>query len=312
MTAPLLAVVGPTASGKTEASVPVAEALGAEIVCVDSMLVYRGMDVGTAKPDAEARRRVRHHLLDLVDPAEPFSVRRFQREARSAIEGAHARGRDALLVGGGSLYYRAVVDDLAFPETEPAIRALLETEARGVGGDALHRRLAELDPLAASRIEPANVRRTVRALEVAAVTGRPFSDFARDWDRYPKGAVRAVGIDCPRPVLARRIERRVAAMVPGLLAETRALMERGFAGFLTSTQAIGYAEAVALLEGAVGEDEMVARTVRRTKALARRQMAWLRRDPRIRWFAAGDGGASEMVPELIEHLRSMSTQEVPA
>jgi tRNA dimethylallyltransferase len=312
MTAPLLAVVGPTASGKTEASDPEAEALGAEIVCVDSMLVYRGMDVGTAKPDAEARVRVRHHLLDLVDPAEPFSVHRLQREARTAIDAVRAGGHPVLVVSGGGLYYRAVVDRLGFPRTEPATRALLEAEARVVGPDALHRRLAELDPAAASRIEPPNVRRTVRALEVAAITGRPFSDFAKDWDRYPSETVRAAGVDCPRPVLARRIERRVAAMVPGLLAETRALMEGGFVAFLTSTQAIGYAEAVAFLEGVIGEDEMVARTVRRTKALARRQMAWLHRDPRIRWFATGDGGASEVVPELIEHLRSMSTQEVPA
>jgi tRNA dimethylallyltransferase len=312
MSPPLLALVGPTASGKTEASIPLAEALGAEILCVDSMLVYRGMDVGTAKPGGEARRRVRHHLLDLVDPAEPFSVGRFQRAARAAAEEARSRGHEPLLVSGGGLYYRAVVDGLDFPGTEPATRSLIEAEARAVGAAAMHRRLAGLDPVAASRIEEANVRRTVRALEVAALTGRPFSDFAKDWNRYPGEAVRAVGIDCSRSVLARRIERRVAAMVPGLLAETRTLVEGGFVGFLTSTQAIGYAEAVALLEGAIGEDELIGRTVRRTKALARRQMAWLRRDPRIRWLAAGEGGASELVPELIGHLRSVPTQEVPA
>jgi tRNA dimethylallyltransferase len=312
MTERLLAIVGPTASGKTEASIPVAEALGAEILCVDSMLVYRGMDVGTAKPDASARLRVPHHLLDLADPAEPFSVLRFQGEAEAAIECVRAAGRAPLLVGGGGLYYRAVVDRLEFPGTEPATRALLEAEVLAVGAGALHRRLDQIDPVAASRIGPANTRRTVRALEVAAITGRPFSGFAEAWGRYPEGAVRAVGIDVPRAVLYRRIERRVAAMVPGLVEETRALVERGFDRFLTSSQAIGYAEAVAHLEGGIGEDELVARTVRRTKALARRQLAWLRRDPRIRWFPAGERGAVEVVPELIEHLGAISTQGVSA
>jgi tRNA dimethylallyltransferase len=312
MTEPYLAIVGPTASGKTQASIAVAEALGAEILCVDSMLVYRGMDVGTAKPDAAARMRVPHHLLDVADPSEPFSVLRFQREFERAVDRVRAAGGTALLVAGGGLYYRAAVDGLRFPGTEPWTRALLETEARTLGVAALHARLSGIDPAAASKIEPANGRRTVRALEVAAITGLPFSSFADAWDRYPADAVRAVGIDVPRPALYRRIERRVAEMVPGLLRETRALMERGFERFLTSSQAIGYAEAVAHVEGALGEDELVARTVRRTKALARRQMAWLRRDPRIRWFPAGDRGAVDVVPELIEHLGANRRQGVPA
>jgi tRNA dimethylallyltransferase len=149
-------------------------------------------------------------------------------------------------------------------------------------------------------------------LEVAAVTGRRFSSYATAWGRYPEGAVHAAGIAIPRPALARRIQARVVAMAPGLLDETRVLVERGFARFLTASQAIGYAEAVSFLEGRIGRDELVARTVRRTNALARHQMAWLRRDPRIRWFPAGDGGAADVVPELIEHLGTTSRREVPA
>jgi tRNA dimethylallyltransferase len=299
-----LALVGPTASGKTEASLPLAEALGAEIVCVDSMLVYRGMDVGTAKPTAGDRRRVSHHLLDVAEPTEPFSVATFQRLARAAVLEIEARGCRVLLVGGGGLYYRAVVDGLAFPGTSRGTRALLEAEAVALGPEALHGRLSSFDPEAASRIGAGNARRTIRALEVAALTGRPFSHYYGEWSAYPEGAVRAAGIDLPRAVLHRRIEQRVHRTMPGLLEETSRLLERGSGRFLTSSQAIGYAEAVACLQGSMGQDEAAARTVRKTKALARRQMAWLRRDPRIRWFLAGEDGAVGVLDELIGYLRS--------
>jgi tRNA dimethylallyltransferase len=299
----LLALVGPTASGKTEAALPIAEALNAEIVCVDSMLVYRGMDMGTAKPTPEQRKQIPHHLIDLVDPAEPFSVARFQELANGAIADIRGRGRHPLLVGGGGLYHRAVVDGLEFPGTVPATRALLQAEAAALGSEALHRRLEAFDPEAAAKIEPTNARRTVRALEVAALTGRAFSSYAVAWDRYPSTAVRAAGIDLPRQDLHRRIERRVTAMMPGLLDETRILLARGFGSFLTSSQAIGYAEGVACLVGAIGEEEAAAMTIRRTKGLARRQMAWLRRDPRIRWFPAGPEGAVGVVDEIVGYLR---------
>jgi tRNA dimethylallyltransferase len=299
----LLALVGPTASGKTEASVPIAQALEAEIVCVDSMLVYRGMDVGTAKPSPEQRQRVCHYMLDLVDPAEPFSVARFQELSDHAIADIRGRGRHPLLVGGGGLYYRAVVDELEFPGTVPATRALLAAEAAALGSEALHRRLEAFDSEAAAKIEPTNARRIVRALEVAALTGRAFSSYSVAWDRYPSAAVRAAGVDLPRQELHRRIGRRVVAMMPALLDETRKLLESGFGSFLTSSQAIGYAEGVAFLEGAIGEEEAVAMTIRRTKGLARRQMAWFRRDPRIRWFQAGPEGAVELVDEIVAYLR---------
>jgi tRNA dimethylallyltransferase len=300
---PLAALVGPTASGKTDASLRVAEGLGAEIVCVDSMVLYRGMDVGTAKPSPEERARVPHHMIDLIDPSEPFSVARFQEEASRALGGIDERGQGALLVGGSGLYFRAVVDGLRFPGTTPRTRGLLETEAAVLGPLAMHSRLAGFDPAAAHKIEPGNVRRTVRALEVAAITGRPFSAYGRAWGRFPRRAVRAAGVEVPRSVLHRRIERRVEAMMPGLLKETGVLLARGSGRFLTSSQAIGYAEAVAVLEGTLSEEEAAAATVRRTKALARRQMAWFRRDPRIRWFPAGEGGALAVVPEILGYLR---------
>ncbi|HEX9123444.1 MAG TPA: tRNA (adenosine(37)-N6)-dimethylallyltransferase MiaA [Actinomycetota bacterium] len=300
---PLLALVGPTAAGKTKAGVAVAESLDAEIVSVDSMLVYRGMDVGTDKPGPAERARVPHHLLDVAEPEDPFSVARFQALSRLAVEEIRGRAHRVLLVGGSGLYFRAVVDDLEFPGTDPAARRELEIQAAALGPERLYARLAGLDPVAADRIEPANIRRTVRALEVAAVTGRPFSSFAAAWDRYPAGKVRAAGIDIPRNVLSRRIEARVRAMVDsGLVEETRGLLERGLFGWLTASRAIGYAESARYLEGELSLDEAVAQTVRRTKELARRQMVWFRRDPRIRWFRAGAEGAASVVDELVGYL----------
>ena len=306
---PLLALVGPTGSGKTEASLPIAEALDAEIVCVDSMLVYRGMDVGTAKPSPEARRGVRHHLVDLVDPSEPFSVARFQSMAAAAAGDILARGRRRFLVGGTGLYFRAVVDGLKFPGGDPGTRQLLEAEARLIGAHNLHGRLASFDPEAAGRIDPANARRTVRALEVAAATGLPFSSFYRGWDRYPPDSVRAAGVEMPREQLHSRIEERAEGMMGELLRETENLLGAGFGGFLTASQAIGYAEAMRCLEGSMTIEEAVAGIVRRTKALARRQMAWFRRDPRIRWFTVGEEGAISAAPEIIRYLARGGGQE---
>ena len=294
--APLLAIVGPTASGKTELAIEVAERIGAEIVCADSTTVYRGMDVGTAKPAPRERARVAHHLVDVAEPSESFTVARYQRLAREAIGDVRERGREPLLVGGSGLYVRAVVDDLVFPPTDPAVRARLEREATRAGARAMYERLAELDPPAADRIEPDNVRRTVRALEVAEVTGRPFSSYAEAWDRYPADRVRAVGIDVPRPGLYERIEARVREqLAEGLVEEVKELAHRGLSGWLTASQAIGYAEFARHLEGELSLDEAVARTVKRTKALARRQLAWFRRDPRVRWFAHDEPELADLV-----------------
>jgi len=304
MTVPsLLALVGPTASGKTEASIDVALAMDAEIVSVDPALVYSGVDVWTAKPTPEQRGRVRHHLLDLTDPIGPWSVAEFQRLAEAAIRDILARGRRPLLVGASGLYFRAVVDGLEFPGTDPATRRLLDAEARVIGPQAMHRRLEGFDPEAAGRIQPANARRTVRALEVAAITGRPFSSFHRAWSQNSPAAVRVAGILVPRPVLHARIEERVRSRFGELLEETRALLDRGFEPFLTSGHLIGYAEATACLRGGIGEDEAMLQVCRRDKALARRQLSWFRRDPRIRWFEAGDGGAPEIVADVVSYFR---------
>jgi tRNA dimethylallyltransferase len=296
-----LALVGPTAAGKTEASLTLGHRLGAEIVVIDSMTVYRGMDVGTAKPSPEERAVVAHHLVDVADPGETFSVARFQRLARDAVAGIRSRGRPALLVGGSGLYYRSVVDGLEFPGTDPALRAALEAEAAALGPNRLHARLADVDPDAAVRIEPANARRTVRALEVVALTGRPFSSFAEAWDRYPSGRVRAAGVAVPGDLLQGRIEARVGRQLQeGLADEVRALMDRGLE--LSARQAIGYAELAEHLAGRLTLDEARERIVRRTRNLVRRQMAWFRRDPRIRWFEAGDGGAPGLVDEIEEYF----------
>lgn len=303
---PFLALVGPTASGKTEAAVRVAEALGAEILSIDSMQVYRGMDVGTAKPTAEQRARVRHHLLDLVEPSEAFNVAAFQAAARDAADDVRRRGARPLLVGGSGLYLRAVVDRLEFPGTESDVRDDLEDEAAFAGADRMHGRLAEMDPVAASKIEPANVRRTVRALEVAAITGRPFSSYASAWEDYPADRVRAAGVRMTPEQLSSRAEERVQEMLDaGWIDEVETLVADGFGGWLTSTQAIGYAELARHLTGELGLEDAVRQTVTRTHRLARRQMAWFRRDPRIRWFDAGDGGAGSVVSELVAYLEDV-------
>jgi tRNA dimethylallyltransferase len=300
---PLLALVGPTASGKTEAAVAAAEALGAEIVSIDSTAIYRGMDLGTAKPTAAQRARVPHHLVDVAEPDEPFSVARYQALAREAIEHVRARGSRVLLVGGSGLYFRAVVDRLSFPPTDAGARSRLEKEAALVGAERMHDRLRDLDPVAAGRIQPDNVRRTIRALEVAGVTGRSFSEFARAWELYPAGRVRAAGVEMPREALAERIERRVRQQVKGgLVEEVRELLAGGLERSPTARQAIGYAELLRHLSGEISLEEAVALTVRRTKALARRQMAWFRRDPRISWFRADERGAAGVLDEILEHL----------
>lgn len=295
----LLALVGPTASGKTEAGIALAERLDREIASVDSMLVYRGMDVGTAKPTAADRDRVPHHLLDLAAPSERFTVARFQAAAHELL----ARVPDPLLVGGSGLYLRAVVDDLVFPPEDHAVRQALETEAAAVGVARLFERLADLDPVSAGKIEPGNVRRVVRALEVPAITGSRFSTFAHAWERYDPQRMRGAGIRVDRPILAIRVERRVHAMLDaGWLDEVRGLIDAGFGDWLTSTQAIGYAELARHLDDRLSLEEAVELTVKRTKELARRQMAWFRRDPRIRWFDVGESGAIEAVDRVAAYL----------
>jgi tRNA dimethylallyltransferase len=300
---PFLALVGPTASGKTEAALQVAEALGAEILSIDSMQVYRGMDVGTAKPTAEQRARVPHHLLDLVEPSEAFSVAAFQAAARETADDVRRRGLRPLLVGGSGLYLRAVVDGLEFPRTDPAVRDELQREAEALGAERMHGRLSEMDPVAAAKIEPENVRRSVRALEVAAITGRPFSSYASAWDSYPPDRVRAAGVRLTPEQLRGRVDERVQEMLDaGWLDEVEKLVAGRFGEWLTSSQAIGYAELARHLGGELSLEDAVGQIVKRTRHLARRQMAWFRRDPRIRWFDAGPEGAPNLVGDLVAYL----------
>jgi tRNA dimethylallyltransferase len=301
-----LALLGPTASGKTLAAIALAERLDAEVVSLDSMLVYRGMDVGTAKPSRAEMTRVPHHLIDVAEPSERFSVARYQALGKAALQQIGDRGRSTLLAGGSGLYYRALVDDLEFPGTHAGTRQLLEREAVAVGAGGMHSRLAELDPVGAAKIDPANVRRTIRALEVAAITGRRFSSFATAWERYPEGHVRAAGVAMRRNVLDVRARARVLAMLEaGVLDEVRGLLEQGFGGWLTSSQAIGYAEFGRHLQGQLSLEDAVERTVRRTRNLARRQETWFRRDPRIRWFEAGAGGAADVIDAVYAYLGSV-------
>jgi tRNA dimethylallyltransferase len=286
---PLVAVVGPTASGKSAVAMAAARALGdVELVSVDAMQVYRGMDVGTAKPSAEERAEIAHHLIDLVDASDDFTVADFQREFERVRFDLATRGRRGILVGGTGLYHRAVVDALTLPGEWPAVRAELLEEAATVGTPALHARLAGLDPGAAAKMEPTNTRRVVRALEVCVGSGRPFSSFGPGLDAYPPSPVVQIGLRWDRDALARRIELRVHTMVAaGLEDEVRRLHASGMSP--TAAQALGYKELIEHLDGNCSLDEAIAATITRTRQFAVRQERWFRRDPRVRWVTVHDG-----------------------
>ncbi|HTZ07461.1 MAG TPA: tRNA (adenosine(37)-N6)-dimethylallyltransferase MiaA [Acidimicrobiales bacterium] len=282
-----MALVGPTASGKSALALAAARTRpGVELVSVDSMAVYRGMDIGTDKPTPAQRAEVPYHLLDLVGPGEECTVARFQAEAEAVLADVAARRGRALLVGGTGLYLRAVVDGLRIPGRWPELAADLEREADGPGGTArLHARLADLDPAAAARIDPGNRRRVVRALEVTVGSGRPFSSFGPGLEAYPPTPFVLVGLNLDRARLDARIEERFDALLErGLLDEVRALAAAPGGLSRTARQALGYRELLAHVERGVPLEEARAEAVRRTRALARRQWAWFRRDPRIRWL----------------------------
>ncbi|HEY6429001.1 MAG TPA: tRNA (adenosine(37)-N6)-dimethylallyltransferase MiaA [Acidimicrobiales bacterium] len=287
-----VALVGVTASGKSEAALALARRRGdCDIVSVDSMCVYRGMDIGTSKPDAAARAAVPHHLLDLVDPDEDFTVTQFQRAARGALEEIAGRGRHALFVGGTGLYLRAVVDDLEIPGRYPGVAAALDAEldeGRAAPAD-LHARLAALDPVGAGRMEPTNRRRVVRALEVTLGSGRPFSAFGPGLEAYPETGTTMIGIAVGPEEMERRIAARFGAMVGrGLVDEVRALAARPKGLSRTARQALGYREILAHVEEGVPLERCLQEAFVRTRQFARRQASWFRRDPRIRWASDGD------------------------
>jgi tRNA dimethylallyltransferase len=293
------AIVGPTAAGKSEVAVDVAMALGAEVVSIDSMQSYQDLDIGSAKPSAEMRRRVPHHLLDRWPSSHELTVAEFQLAARGAIEDIAKRGLLPLIVGGSGLYFRAVVDDLELPPRSDEVRARLENEAEVLGPEALYARLQQRDPVAASRIAPTNVRRIVRALEVITVTGVPFS-ANHVWDRYESRYELAVaGLTRARPELFERIEERARAMVAsGLLEETALLVDRGLSA--TASQALGYRQVIERF--GASEQDVVAAIVKATKRFARRQESWFRADPRVRWFNARTDPSQ--VDAIVEFFRA--------
>jgi len=303
VTRPHLAIVGPTASGKSALALAAARALGdVEIVSIDSMQVYRGLDIGTAKATAAERAAVPHHLVDVAEPREEWSVARFQQEARAAVADIERRGHRALLVGGTGLYVQAVVDPLTFPPEDRAVRTgILARTATPSGLADAYAELARLDPDAAARVEPANERRIARALEVIEVTGRPFSSFGSGLQGFGSTVfpVRMAGVWLPREVLAERIVRRVGAMRDaGLVDEVRALSAAGELS-RTAAQAIGYQE---ILQHLSGEEPslgtVLEAVVVRTRQFARRQRMWFRRDPRIHWFGS-PGNPCSVLPALL-------------
>lgn len=303
MTTTHLALVGPTASGKSELALGAAHALGdVEIVSIDSMQIYRGLDIGTAKPTVAERTAVTHHMVDVADALDEWSVARFQLEARAAIADVEARGKRALLVGGTGLYVRAVIDPLTFPPEDRAVRAELEREVATADGlRGAYDELERVDPVAASRMEPGNARRIVRALEVIRVTGRPFSSFGLGLGEFgaPVVLVRLVGVWLPRRELARRIGARFAAMrEAGLVDEVRGLTARGELS-RTARQAIGYKEVLDHLDGREPSlDAALEIAEARTRKFARRQRMWFRRDPRIAWLGTA-GNPCTLLPTLL-------------
>ena len=292
-----LALVGPTASGKTELAIEVARALGdVEIVMADAMCVYRGMDIGTAKPTMEQQSQVAHHLIDLVDPDEDFSIAGFQREAKRVLADIESRSRRALLVGGSGLYVRAVVDGFSPPPQFADVRAELDAEPDTA---ALHERLRDLDPVAASRMEPGNRRRVLRALEVTLGSGRPFSSHGSGVSEYRPSNFLQVGLWIDRTALATRISQRYSAQVSaGFLGEVEALSARSRGISRTAAQALGYRELFDHLRGEATLAEALETAVSRTRAFARRQRVWFRRDPRITWIGAS-GDPRTVLPPLL-------------
>lgn len=295
--APTVAIVGSTATGKSDLAVAVALALDGEVVNADALQLYRGMDIGSAKMTPAARRAVPHHQLDVLDVTQTATVEAYQRHARAALSAIANRGRLPLLVGGSGLYVSAVLLPLDFPGTDPSVRARLEAELATVGAPALHHRLAELDPPAAAAILPANGRRVVRALEVVELTGRPFP--ARLPAPSGVDAPLVIGLDLPRDVLYARIEARVVRMfAAGLVRETLGLVGAGLRDGVTARRALGYSQVLQLLDGELDEPAAVAATVAATRRFARRQMSWFRRDPTTVWLPAD-------APDLVERALAL-------
>lgn len=304
---PLVVIVGPTAVGKTEIAIQLAERLDGEIISADSRLFYRGLDIGTAKPTEEERARVPHHLIDVADPDETWSLAVFQERAREAIRDIHARDRLPFLVGGTGQYIRAVTEGWQPPQVEPdpRLRTALESWAGEIGYDGLHERLARLDPQAAATIDPRNLRRTVRALEVIMTTGELFSAQRKQgpspYHLFVLGLIR------PRTELYERVDARIDAMLAAsLVEEVQSLLEAGYPPDLPTLSAIGYREIIAYLQGEYSLEEAITRIRRATRTYVRRQANWFKQDdPDIHWFRAGWNTVDEMEMAIRNWLQTL-------
>jgi tRNA dimethylallyltransferase len=279
--------MGPTASGKTELALALAESLPCSIVSVDSTLVYRGLDIGSAKPEPEVLQRFPHRLIDICDPSESYSAARFRDDALAALGEIRAVGRVPLLVGGTMLYFRALEQGLSpLPEADLSLRAQLRSEAEKLGWQVLHQRLAGLDPVAAGRIHPNDPQRIQRALEVIEITGRPLSELQqRRGPGLPYRLLKLARMPAARSELHRRIELRFRKMLEqGFEDEVRGLLAKGLSPALPAMRAVGYRQVVGCLQGEFGREEMIARGVAATRQLAKRQLTWLRADPQVHWL----------------------------
>jgi tRNA dimethylallyltransferase len=298
----VIAVVGPTAAGKSELALRIATEAGGEIVNADSMQLYRGMDIGTAKLPPGQRRGIPHHLLDIWDVRHPANVAEYQRLARAAVDDIRGRGKVPVLVGGSGLYLRGALDTLEFPGTDPAVRRRLEQELADHGPAPLYARLTASDPAAAARILPSNGRRIVRALEVIEVSGQPFTAALPQYESvYP---VLWLGLAVDRPELDRRIDARTGQMFAGgLVAEVERLERAGLREGRTASRALGYAQVLRALAGEWTLERAQAETALATRRFARRQESWFRRDPRVRWLPAGAADAGTLAERALAWCR---------
>ncbi len=305
----LVAVVGPTGSGKSELGLQLAERLiargrRAEIVNCDSMQFYRGMNIGTAKLSEVERRGIKHHMIDTLEIRDESTAAEYQQQVRPLIESLQADSVTPILVGGSMLYIAAALNTFEFPERDAELREQLEVELESLGSHALHRRIAELDSVAASRIDPANGRRVVRALEILLITGKPFSAALPD-ENESWQPVLEIGLNSDRAHLVDRLARRVEGMwSKGLVEEAKSLIDLGLREGKTSSMAIGYRQALAQLDGELSQEEAIAQTVQLTQRYARRQMSWFRRDERINWF-------DYQQPDLLESVVNLVATEAP-
>lgn len=301
---PLVVLVGPTAVGKTQIAIELAEILNGEIISADSRLFYRGMDIGTAKPSLEERSRISHHLIDVADPDQVWSLAIFQKAAKESIIGIHTKGRLPFLVGGTGQYIRAVTQGWTPPAVEPDsnLRVVLESLSKEYGNNWLHAKLYLLDPLAAEKIDPRNVRRTIRALEVIFSTGRRFSE-QKGMDDSPYSLVE-IGLIRPRKELYQRVDARVDAMFEqGFLEEVKGLLSKGYSPDLPTMSAIGYRECVKVLEGKLTEEQAKKEIYRTTRIFVRRQANWFKqKDPHIHWFDAGSTPLTEILKFIGDSL----------